>query len=554
MGGLMWRPIHEESATSDEPWILAAGYTYCSGDGFRMHPDEPPLAKMWSALPLLAMDISVSRETAALKDGSLVFRLARTWQTDMRPRQAVLPAGAQNNWYFWPWIEGERFGELFVYRDNDGERLIVAGRIMQTALTLLTGVLIFLWTIELAGATAGVLALAMWCFNPVALAHGHLIQTDSGGALTVVMALWSYGCFLVRPSRGRVVIAGMALGVAVVTKLSALLLVPTYALLACIRWGYPFVVKPSGRDWLRYSIAFAASAYLVLLVVYVPHWSPAPALTDAQAAALEVPEWFRLLRPVLVPADFFKAVVLLVGSARGGHHPGYLLGQWSTDGWWYYYAIAILLKSPIALLLLSAGGGLLFAKRLRGVPFEQLVPFVGATVFLAVAVMNRMNIGIRHLLPVYALLPIGIAAQTAVGPRLIRIVASLLCAWMAAVAVWAHPFYIEYFNEFAGGAKNGYQYLLDSNLDWGQDVKRLKRYLDQNQIQHIYLCYFGAQQAIDYYGISNTRVFSDEAQQIHDGVLVVSAMALMQPEWSWLRHRQPVTRIGYTLFVYGPPG
>jgi hypothetical protein len=549
MGGMMWRPIHEESATGDEPCILAAGYSYCNGYGFQMHPDEPPLAKMWSALPLLGMNLTVSREAKDLLALSWGATEARTWMAEMKPVGTLFPKG-RDNWYFWPWYEGPELGGFFVFRDNNAERLLAAGRLMQVALTLLAGVVIFLWACEMAGSKAGVLALAMWCFNPVALAYGHLIQTDAGSALTIVAASWASSRFLTRPTLWRAIIAGAGLGVAVATKLSALLLLPTIVVLACLRCFYPFVAKPSTREWFRYVIVFAVSAYGVLLVVYAPYWNPPPPLADSQAAVLEIPRWFQILRPVLVPADFFKAVALLMGSARGGHNAGYLFGEWSTRGWWYYYPVAIGLKSPIAWLLLCAGGLMLFAKRLPRLSFEQLVPWVSAAVFLGVAMMNSWNIGIRHLLPLYALLPVGVAAQAIPGPRLTRIVAGALCGWMLVVALWAHPFYIEYFNEFGGGAKNGYRYLLDSNLDWGQDAKRLKYFLSQHGINHIYLRYFGVPAVIQYYGISNTSVTAEQAQQIHDGILVISVMELMKPDWNWLRQRQPVARVGYTLFVY----
>ena len=102
-----------------------------------------------------------------------------------------------------------------------------------------------------------------------------------------------------------------------------------------------------------------------------------------------------------------------------------------------------------------------------------------------------------------------------------------------------------------------HEHLLDSNFDWGQDVKRLKQFLDERGIPRIYLQYFGTQAAIEYYGIANDFVGSDVAKQIQQGSLVVSANALMRPEWQWLREsHQPVARVGYTLFVYqiGDPG
>ena len=550
MAGLMWQPIHEESATVDEPLILAAGYTYCRGDGFRMHPDEPPLAKLWTAWPLLAMDVSISSDAENLLNGSAGFPQARTWSAAMKPVEAMFPAG-RSNWYYWPWFEGELFGQLVVYGDNDADRLLVTGRLMQVVLTLLTGVLLFLWANELAGTQAGLLALTMWCFNPVALAHGHLIQTDAGGTLTIVAALWACGRFLTQPTRVRAIVAGVGFGVALATKISAVLLLPAYATLMAVRLFRPLPGDPTARDWLRDAVAFAVSAYAVLLVVYAPHWSPPPPLVESQAITLDIPGWFRILRVFLVPPDFFKAVALAAGSATGGHNVSYLFGKWSIHGWWYYYPVALCLKSPIAWLILSVCGLALFARQLGRIPIGQLVPWVGTAVFLGITFVNRWDIGVRHLLPVYALLPVGVAAQVATRARVVRIAGWILCGWMTIVALCAHPFYIEYFNEFAGGSKNGYRYLLDSNLDWGQDVKRLERYLHQHGIQHVYLDYFGAQRAVDYYGISNTRVSSKEARQIRDGILVVSAMKLMRPEWNWLRQQQqPVDRVGYTLFIY----
>jgi Uri superfamily endonuclease len=114
--------------------------------------------------------------------------------------------------------------------------------------------------------------------------------------------------------------------------------------------------------------------------------------------------------------------------------------------------------------------------------------------------------------------------------------------------------YIQFFSEAVGGARNGYKYLIDSNFDWGQDAKRLKRFLDERQIRHVYLDYFGNQFSIEYLKISNTRVDAEQAKQIREGVLVVSASQLMRAEWAWLREsRQPVERVAHTLFVYQFP-
>ncbi|HUI08150.1 MAG TPA: glycosyltransferase family 39 protein [Verrucomicrobiae bacterium] len=550
MVALMWQPIREESATADEPWILSAGYTYCKGMGFRLHPDEPPLAKMWCALPLLFMHARIPDEVMPLFEGRGGFPLARPWAGPLQPVGRLFPKG-RDNWYYWPWYEAERFSQSFLYGGaNDADRLLTAARAMQAVLALLTATMIFAWARQLRGELAGVCACALWVFNPVALAHGHIVQTDVGGTLTMLASLWSFTHFIQRPRMSSAVIAGLAFGTALATKLSALLNLPIFVALVALWWLKQSRDERGLLPLAKLVPAFLGCSWLVILLVYAPHWRPAPPLPDRQAAWMGVPWWFETLRPILVPRDFFKAVALFTCSAGRGH-AGYLLGRWSLDGWWYYYPVAFALKSPIPFLALSAGGLTVVLWRLRLQSFAQLVPWLGAIVFFALVMFNKSEVGVRHLLPVYGLLSVAIASQLAPLRGRAGIATWALVVWMIAEAVAAHPFFLEYFNEFAGGAANGHKYLLDSNLDWGQDVKRLKRFLDDHGIQHVDLMYFGVPQAIDYYRIPATRVTVEQARQIHNGTLVISAMALMKPEWRWLRdQQQPIARVGYTLFVY----
>jgi 4-amino-4-deoxy-L-arabinose transferase-like glycosyltransferase len=550
MACLMWQPIHQETATADEPWVLGAGYTYCKGLGFRMHPDEPPLAKMWSALPLMFMPVQIPEESRSLLEGRTGYHLDRPWHGPFQESSQLFPAG-RDNWYYWPWFEGDRFGQFFLYGgENDADRLLTAARSMQVVLALITAAMIFLWANQLGGPWAGLLGTALWVFNPVALAHGHLVQTDGGGTLTVLASIWSFTYFVQHPRLRNAMIAGLAFGLALTTKLSALLLLPIFiAVAVLVRWKLAAEQRRT-RQFVRLILVLAACTWTIILIVYAPRWTPAPPLEQQQAAWLNVPLWFEDFRLILIPPDFFKAVALLIGSADAGHE-GYLLGQWSPEGWWYYYPVAFVLKTPIAFLALTAGALIVLLRQIRTRPLEQLVPWIAAAIFFALAMYNKMNIGIRHLLPVYGLLSVGMASQLAPlrGPW--RIATIVLVVWLAVVSLCAHPFYIEYFNEFAGGARNGYKYLLDSNLDWGQDVKRLKKYLADRHIERCYLAYFGVEKALTYYGIQYTPVEATDAHNLQSGPLVISAMDLMQPEWAWLREQhQPIDRVGYTLFVY----
>jgi len=155
------------------------------------------------------------------------------------------------------------------------------------------------------------------------------------------------------------------------------------------------------------------------------------------------------------------------------------------------------------------------------------------------------------LLPMFALLAVGAASQFSLRSRRIQLCAWLGAAWLLLVAWRTHPYFIEYFNEFAGGPSNGYQWLVDSNLDWGQGVKRLKHFLDEHTMTNIDLAYFGPRRSIDYCGISGRRVSAGEARGMRSGTLVVSATELMSPGWDWLRASyEPVAQVGFTMFIY----
>jgi 4-amino-4-deoxy-L-arabinose transferase-like glycosyltransferase len=547
---LMWQPIHDESATKDEPWILGAGYTYCKGMGFRMHPDEPPLAKMWSAIPLMFMPVQIPEESRSLLEGRSGYHLDRPWRGPLQDSKLLFPSG-RDNWYYWPWFEGDRFGQFFLYGgENDADRMLTAARLMQMVLALLTAGMIFLWASQLGGPLAGLCGCALWVFNPVALAHGHIVQTDGGGTLTILAAVWSFTHFVQHPRLRSAIIAGLAFGLALTTKLSALLLLPIFTAVTAFVWRKEAAEQKRILQFLRLIPILVVCTWAVILIAYVPRWTPAPPLDEEQAVWLNVPPWFEEFRPILIPPDFFKAVALLLGTTDAGH-PGYLFGEWRAEGWWYYYPVAFALKTPIVFLALMAGALVVLLRQIRTRRAEQLVPWIAAAIFFALAMHNKMNIGVRHLLPVYGLLSVAVASQLASLRGLLRVATFVLVAWLAVVSIRAHPFYIEYFNGFAGGARNGYKYLLDSNLDWGQDVKPLKKYLADRNINHCYLAYSGVEKAISYYGIQYTVVEAPEARGLQQGTLVISAMLLMSPEWAWLREQhQPIDRVGYTLFVY----
>jgi hypothetical protein len=330
MVAMMWQPMREEVATRDEPVFLAAGYTYLKGMGSHLDPEQPPLAKEWSALPLLFMDVKLSERAGRYLDPQSGYPETRTWSDERVPVQALFPLG-RDSWYFRPLAEGIAFGNLLLYDGiNDAEKLLFSGRLMQVVLTLLTGAAIFFWIRQLAGGEAAVFGTALWVFNPIALAYGHLILTDMGAALTILLGVWSFSKLLEQPTSSRAVLVGLATGGALLMKFTAVLLVPIYATMAAVWWWK----SPPERQRLSTVckvIALAGLAtWVTILLGYEPFWSPAPSLPAEQAARMGVPWWFQHFRFCLIPPDFFKGLACQIGHSHVGHS-AYLCGRWPAN-------------------------------------------------------------------------------------------------------------------------------------------------------------------------------------------------------------------------------
>ena len=547
---LMWGPMRDETATTDETVFLGAGYSYWQGHRYYLNIEHPPLMQLWSALPLQLIHVNPPAQAEGYFDEKL-FPHAVDWDYDLQPPTPFAPR--LEGYYHYPAIEASVFGSQLVYGGrNDADKLLFWGRFMQALVTLATGLLVFLWTRSLSNVAGGLLALAAWCFNPLALAYGHLIITDPGITLMLPLAVWMFSRLLESPGPRTALLAGLAFGGALLTKYTAIILIPIFGLLAVVAWWRQRRLPPekSPRNVFGNFCLFAAVAWGTVLLYYIPHWSPPPALSVEDAQRLQVPAWFANLRWLLIPRDFFKGFAIMLIHVFGGHL-AYLLGQWSENGWWYYYPVAILVKTPVALLLLFLSAVIMAVRRIRKWSFVEATPWIAVAVYLACAVTNKADIGIRHILPIYPLLAVVVGTEFARLKLRRQLIGWILAAWLMVTAFLAHSDYIAYFNELVGGPANGQNYLVDSNFDWGQSGKLLKKWVEKNHLTHIYLDYFGAGKAIEYLQIPNVPVTSAEARELSDGYLVVSATHLMSPEYDWLRMTHvPAARIGYTLFAY----
>jgi hypothetical protein len=574
MAVLMIGASWQDSATVDETTHLSAGYSYWHGYRYLMAANHPALSQMLEAAPLLFMDIKRSDIAEGILKGQLGYPWMLPWTGTPTSVQPLLPLGCQgqyvkipplddvmvrwncpdnyplDNWYYWAVPECQIFGKTLVYGGlNDGDAMLFAGRLVQVALTLLTGVIIFIWTRRAANNDwVAVTALALWVFNPIALAYGHLTNTDISVTFGMALAVYLWGRFLEQPTYKAAALCGAAIGMALAMKFTAIILAPVFVIALLVSWKRLNVTVISMVKMIG---LLMLAGWVVIMIVYVPRWAPARPPTTTEIAVLGIPGWFQTFRPFLIPADFFKVIAMALSMSKSGYD-AYLVGAWSHEGWWYYFPSALFFKSPVSYMILMIAGIAVFVRHVRTTRPLEYMAWLGAGVYLLSAMTSHFNLGVRHLLPILPLLPVGMAcALQRLKKKKARMAVNILLGWQALVVIAAYPLYIQFFSEAVGGAPNGYHYLIDSNYDWGQDAKRLKKFLDEKGIQHIYLDYFGTQYSIEYLKIPNTRVSAESAKQIQQGTLVVSVSQLMRPEWAWLREsRQPTARVADTLFIY----
>ena len=343
-----------------------------------------------------------------------------------------------------PYLAGERWhggpdsyreGYRILGRDAHYDRTLALGRAGILPFFWIASAMVFLWGLRTAGPAAAVASTLLFTTLPPVLAHSALITTDMAAAAWIGAAALASLYWADRPDRRRTVLFGVAIGLACLSKFSALLFLPA-ALLAMHRatlWrnrrslalacGVAFVVV-----WAGYRFSFARVEYLHLRL-------PAP--------------------------RFFTGMATLWAHNAAGH-ASYLLGRTSPSGFWYYYPVVLAIKTPLAFLLLAIAGLRRFA-----------LPALFCAAILVCALASHINIGVRHILPIYAGLAVmgGSVAASMLQRRMTGWILAALLLWHVASGAIQHPDYLAYTNEIAGSHPENF--VADSDLDWGQDMKRL---------------------------------------------------------------------------------
>lgn len=532
--GLVW-----DSPTVDEFAHLPSGYWTLVTGRFELFPLNPPLVKVLSALPLLALD------------------------------PVLDTTGPVRNTGWFPWQFGTDFMEQnrAIYL-----QVFTLGRLVPIALGAVLGLLVFWWGRALYGDEAGLVGLLFFAFCPSIIAHAHLATVDVGFALFATLALWTFWRFVHAPSWRRGLTCAVALGLVQLAKMSALLLYPIFGLLALIALarGERFSF---GRSGARGSVLGSVGAVALIFAASVVVLDVGYLCTGVGRAVGSYHFESSLLRgfatlapwwlPMPVPESYLEGLDALQLINDFGEFPTFFMGERSPEGAASYYLATVLLKTPLPLLL-----ALLLApwvRRLPDVRGEEFLWLPALALLGWFSFFSSVHYGIRYVLPILPLLMIWsarVVPRLLRAPRLLAALAAAPVVFYPASVLLATPDTIDYFNVAAGG--EGERFLLDSNVDWGQGLPRVAAFMKHQELETIALAYFGhVDPAL--YGI--TWTFPRPGDR---GLVAVSAnflagspyatyangrMVPVGPDgFSWIRDCPRVARLGGGIFIHDLDG
>lgn len=532
--GLLLDSARIKSPTADEYTYISTAYLYTETGDFRVDRTHPPLIRLLIGLPLQTLDIEMPPLQREQWDDPASYELGYSLGWEM----------------------------LLGKNDNDRQQILFWARLPVMLLSVALGALLFLWASQLYGPAPAAIALWFYAFSPNILAHARLATLDLGTAFFITLALFSLYHAAAKPSLIRWLLSGAALGLALAAKVTALLLIPVAGLALYLAFRHPHA-QP--KQMLRYALACGLSAFIALLLIYgFP------------------------LRPFYYPDTLANVFTKSLQGGTGGeaipgmphaNHAFYLMGAFSTSGFAHYYFAAMAVKTPLAFLLAILLALRWFRRAWRPIADPLLLATIA--LLLTASVFNRVNIGLRHILPVYPLLFLYAARITEYASReailpprvtwqrlplkpllqvALAVSAALSILLYPHAALSVHPDYIPFFNAAAGGPTQGHRYLDDSNLDWGQDLGRLAQLQNEFPNQPLYV-------ATDKmfippaFGVDAQRLRLEDIPNPPEGIIAVGKHWAIRQQarrhspyyFDWLERYSPIAHIGHSIWVFRFP-
>jgi len=563
--------MREKSATFDEIGHVAAGYSFLRYNDYRLYDVDPPLMRQIAAFPLLFMNLNFPIHSEGWKEKK---------EIDV--------------------------GYDFFYKINGrkADKILFLARLPIVFISLLLGLLLLKFATDLWNIQTGLFAFFLFSFEPNILAHARLATTDMGLALFLTLSVYFTYRYWKTPSLKNVVLMGVSFGLAIASKTPGMILIPFFFVVLIIVRPFakgadsslPLLKRLKAAYWNKkegtYFLHWAGIVLLGFLVLFMDYgffktWSIFRDDNDLQKFELSLEKLHirspeakekavRLAQLVRVPArpfivSFVKWFGFLPRTKEEGKVQGYrpfFLGKRGRFASFPF--VAFFIKEPIPIILLILAGSL----------FLVLYDF-RKFLFLLVPVLFILSMDLKvHpwtyryinllILPFLILIASSVITDKIAHQKKIRFGVGGLAVWLFIESLVIFPNYLAYFNEFIGGPAKGHHYLVNSNLDWGQDLKHLKKYLDENHISEINLSYFGSADP-DYYRICYKKMLGVNGRETGEktpeelrkltaprtGTIAISATCLENiggfspgTSYQWLKKYTPVATIGYSIFIY----
>ncbi len=458
--------VRLDSLTVDEPEHITTGMIKLTAGRLDFFREQPPLMDSVFAIPLVLHGY-------------------------------LLPAGFELEGY--PWSIGR---ERLYQSTLDVHRVVLDVRLLTIALFVALVLTVFWFVRRETGSEMWALAgAALTGLCPNVMAHGRLITVDLPATLFCFAAAALFLTLLEKPSRPRAALFGVAVAAALMTKASANILAPWLVIVLVIAFR-----RIEDRRKFAAVIGIAIAAAVVFAELAVNLEASEAFIREAHPAMARMP----LLRVGLPFVEYVENIRAIQTWYAGGHTmPQFFLGQYSYTGWPAYYPVAFLLKTTIPAILIIVIAAVMAGTRRDSRPLSVIACGAFVLLFLIAAARGNLDLGIRYVLPIYPFLYAGAAIALSkvkvLGPRASGLgwVVAVLLAWHVAENLASYPGYISYFNELIGSRRNADKFLIDSNLDWGQDLRRLDLWCRDNQVSRITIHYFGG--AVVEYEMSSAR-------------------------------------------------
>jgi len=566
--------VWNDSPIVDEIPHIGAGYSYIATGDHRLNPEHPPLAKDLAGISL---------KIAGIKDAP-AFE-SKYWTEDVN-----------GQW---------NFGRKLIFNSgNDAIRLVRFAKMPQLIFFVLSAIIIFAWTRRMYGYLAALIALFLFSFSPTVLAHSRFVTTDMPALFGILIATFFFIHYLEKPTKKNLWLAGIIFGVAQLTKYSVFLLIPFFIVIAVF-----FVLLKLEKSKIRNALLAMRNTIIVIIIgyifvvwpVYYFHtWNYPPELQQTHTKELLTtygnrniaePVIYLANKPAIRGLAEYGLGLLMVTQRSVGGNTTYFMGEVRNWAWKEYFPVVYFIKEPLAfwglltLALFAWSINLKFHNPKSTIRncikwsqnhFTELTMLLWIALYWYTSITSNLNIGVRHLMPVYGFTFILLSGAlvkicTSLNRKSLFAFCFLLFALLGSYLfenLKVYPYYLTYFNQIAGGPSGGYRYVVDSNIDWGQDLKRLADWVEKNDIKKINFDYFGWADQSYYLGNNFNWIWRGRYKNVDDflkdnpngGYIAVSASFYMgsfeNPEtsYAWLDSYEKVTTIGNSIFVwYIPP-